>query len=263
MSKSEHITRKVYGSVGTLTMNRPDQHNAFDDVIIAELTAAFREFGQNDAVRVIVLAAAGRSFSAGADLNWMKRMAAYSHEENMADARGLADMLGAIALAPKPVIARVQGAAFGGGVGLVAACDIALGTERASFSLSEVKLGIIPAVISPYLLERIGPGPSRRFSLTAERFGAAEALRVGLLSEVHPDEEALDAAIADLTALILKNGPAALAACKELWRAVAAAAPEDRRDETARRIAAIRASDEGQEGLAAFLEKRTPNWIEE
>lgn len=263
MSKQEHVTRKVYGSVGTITMNRPDQHNAFDDAIISELTEAFREFGQNNTVRAVVLRAEGRSFSAGADLNWMKRMAGYSYEENMADAGALADMLAAIANAPKPVIARVQGAAFGGGVGLVAACDIALGTERASFCLSEVKLGLVPAVISPYLLERIGPGPARRFSLTAERFGAAEALRVGLLGAVYEDEETLDQAIADLTALILKNGPAALAACKELWRAVAAAPVEQRAVETARRIAEIRVSEEGQEGLAAFLEKRTPSWIEE
>jgi methylglutaconyl-CoA hydratase len=260
---SDFVTRSVEGAVATVTLNRPDLHNAFDDAMMAQLTGAFRELGADDGVRVIVLAAAGRSFSAGADLNWMKRMVGYGVEENVADATLLADMLEAIHGAPKPVIGRVQGAAFGGGVGLVAACDIALGTERASFCLSEVKLGIIPAVISPYLLERIGATAARRYSLTAERFGAAEALRVGLLAGVHADEASLDAAIAEVAGLLLQNGPAALAACKELWDAIAAVAPADRSAETAERIARIRVSPEGQEGLGAFLAKRKPSWIED
>ena len=260
---SEFVARDIDGPVATVTLNRPDLHNAFDDAMMAQLTEAFRELGQNDGVRIIILAAAGRSFSAGADLNWMKRMAGYSFEENLADAGLLADMLAAIHAAPKPVIGRVQGAAFGGGVGLVSACDIALGTAAASFCLSEVRLGIIPAVISPYLLDRIGSTAARRYSLTAERFGAEEALRVGLLAGVYPDEAALDAAIDELCAALVKNSPAALAACKELLDAVSAAAPAGRGAETARRIAEIRVSAEGQEGLNAFLQKRPPSWIEE
>ncbi len=251
------------GVLARVTLNRPELHNAFDDLLMAELTQAFVELSADDAVRVIVLAAAGRSFSAGADLNWMKRMAGYSYEENFADAKLLSDMLDAIHAAPKPVIARVQGAAFGGGVGLVAACDIALGTERASFCLSEVKLGIIPAVISPYLVERIGSAAARRYSLTAERFGAGEALRLGLLAGVSEGEADLDEDIAALCELLMKNGPAALAACKDLYDAVSAAPPADRREETARRIAEIRVSAEGQEGLNAFLDKKSPNWIED
>ncbi len=260
---SDSLTCRAEGRVATVTLNRPELHNAFDDVLMAELTTTFRELGRDEAVRVIVLAAAGRSFSAGADLNWMKRMAGYSFEENVADAKLLSDMLEAIHGAPKPVIGRVQGAAFGGGVGLVAACDIALGTERASFCLSEVKLGIIPAVISPYLVDRIGGAAARRYSLTAERFGAGEALRLGLLAGVSDDEEDLDADIAALCELLLKNGPAALAACKSLYDAIGAASPAQQRDETARRIAEIRVSAEGQEGLNAFLDKKSPNWIED
>ena len=258
---ASHVSRSTAGAVATVTLDRPELHNAFDDTMMAQLAAAFRELGADDSVRVIVLAARGRSFSAGADLNWMKRMVGYSYDENVADAALLADMLESIHGAPKPVIGRVQGAAFGGGVGLVAACDIALGTARASFCLSEVKLGIIPAVISPYLLERIGATAARRYSLTAERFDAAEALRMGLLAGVCADEHELDAAIGELCAALAKNGPAALAACKSLWDAVAAAPPDSCREETARRIAAIRVSPEGQEGLSAFLAKRTPSWI--
>jgi methylglutaconyl-CoA hydratase len=260
---SEFVTRSITGSVATVTLNRPDLHNAFDEVMMAQLTEAFADLSRNDAVRIIILAAAGRSFSAGADLNWMKRMAGYSYEENLADAGLLSEMLEAIHAAPKPVIARVQGAAFGGGVGLVAACDIALGTERASFCLSEVKLGIIPAVISPYLLERIGSAAARRYSLTAERFGAGEALRLGLLTGVSEGEADLDADIAALCELLLKNSPAALAACKSLYDAVGASSPASSSEETARRIAEIRVSAEGQEGLNAFLDKKSPNWIEE
>jgi len=245
--------------VATVTLNRPELHNAFDDALMQALTARFRALAADRSVRVIVLAAAGKSFSAGADLVWMKRMAGYSYAENLADAGLLGDMLDAIHAAPQPVIARVQGAAFGGGVGLVAACDIALGTERASFCLSEVKLGIVPAMISPYLVQRIGPGAARRYSLTAERFDAATAQRLGLLAEVYPDEAALDAALADLCARLEQNSPAALAACKGLYDAVAGA-PAALRAETQRRIAEIRVSPEGQEGIAAFLAKRPPNW---
>jgi len=261
-NEAPFVTREVDGPVATVTLNRPDQHNAFDDVMMAQLTEAFLELGADDAVRVIVLAAAGRSFSAGADLNWMKRMVDYSFEENVADAALLADMLEAIHGAPKPVLARVQGAAFGGGVGLVAACDIALGTKRASFCLSEVRLGIIPAVISPFLLERMGATASRRYSLTAERFFAEEAHRVGLLAGVYPDDAALDDAIQELARTLVQNSPAALAACKRLWDTVTAKEPDACRYETTKRIAEIRVSPEGQEGLNAFLSKETPSWRE-
>lgn len=259
---SEALTWQLADRVATVTLNRPELHNAFDDELMRALTARFRALAADPGVRVIVLAAAGKSFSAGADLAWMKRMAGYSHAENLADAGLLGDMLEAIHGAPKPVVARVQGAAFGGGVGLVAACDIALGTERASFCLSEVKLGLVPAMISPYLVQRIGPGAARRYSLTAERFDAQAALRLGLLAEVYPDEAALDAGLATLCAQLAQNGPAALAACKSLYDAVAGQ-PARLREETQRRIAEIRVSTEGQAGLAAFLAKRPPNWQED
>ena len=256
------ILQRVEAGVATVTLNRPELHNAFDDRMMAALTASFRALADDRRVRVIVLAAAGRSFSAGADMHWMKRMAGYSYEENLADAGLAADMFEAIAGAPQPVIARVQGAAFGGGVGLVAACDLALAVERASFCLSEVKLGIVPSMISPYLVARMGAGPSRRYALTAERFDATTARRLGLIAEIYPVEPAMDAAIADLTAQLKRNSPGALAACKALWNAVAGD-PRAHREETLRRIAEIRVSPEGQEGLAAFLTKRTPNWIED
>jgi methylglutaconyl-CoA hydratase len=256
---SEALTWTLADHVATVTLNRPELHNAFDDALMQALTTRFRALADDANVRVIVLAAAGKSFSAGADLGWMRRMAGYSYAENLADAGLLGDMLEAIHMAPQPVIARVQGAAFGGGVGLVAACDIALGTERASFCLSEVKLGIVPAMISPYLVQRIGPGAARRYSLTAERFDAATAQRLGLLAEVYPDEAALDAGLAAVCAQLKQNGPAALAACKALYDAVAGA-PATLREETQRRIAEIRVSTEGQEGLTAFLAKRSPIW---
>lgn len=259
---SEALSWRIADGVATVTLDRPEQHNAFDDGLMRALTARFRALAADAGVRVIVLAAAGKSFSAGADLGWMQRVAGYSEAENLADAGLLGDMLEAIHGAPQPVVARVQGAAFGGGVGLVAACDIALGTERASFCLSEVKLGLVPAMISPYLIQRIGPGAARRYSLSAERFDAATALRVGLLAEVYPDEAALDAALSALCAQLAKNGPAALAACKSLYDAVAGA-PARLREETQRRIAEIRVSTEGQEGLAAFLAKRPPKWQED
>ncbi|WP_114964334.1 enoyl-CoA hydratase/isomerase family protein [Alkalilacustris brevis] len=242
----------------TLTLNRPALHNAFDDALIARLAQAFRALASDASVRVVVLAASGKSFSAGADLNWMRRMAGYSAEENAADARALADMLEAIATCPKPVIARVQGAAFGGGVGLVAACDIALASPRASFCLSEVRLGLIPAAISPHVAAAIGPRACRRYFLSAERFSAAEAHRLGLVHELAED---LDAATEALCDALLQGGPQALAQAKALIEAVAFR-PIDGAllDDTAQRIAAIRVSPEGQEGLTAFLDKRKPSW---
>jgi methylglutaconyl-CoA hydratase len=248
--------------VCTVTLNRPALHNAFDDALIAALTDTFRALGADPAVRVVILAGAGKSFSAGADLGWMKRMAAYSREDNQTDALALAEMVHAIATCSKPVIARVQGAAFGGGVGLVAACDMAVGGPKASFCLSEVKLGLIPAAISPYVIEAIGARAAKRYFLTAERFDAQEALRLGLLHQACADDAAMDAAIAGLVEALLVAGPNALRASKELIEAVAhRPITADLRADTAARIAEIRVSAEGQEGLKAFFDKRTPAWI--
>lgn len=247
--------------IRTITIDRPDVHNAFNEVVITELTAAFDAAGADDAVRVCVLASTGTSFSAGADIIWMKRMIDYSREENLADSREMAGMLRAIRECACPVIARVHGACFGGGVGLVAACDLAVAVEPAIFALTEVKLGILPAVISPYVVERIGTGHMRRFALTAERFGAAEAARIGLVSEAVADEAALDERIAFFCKLLRGNGPEALTHCKRLLRDIQTAADwDDVTAMTTERIAERRVSAEGQDGLKAFLEKRKPAW---
>lgn len=252
----------IAGGFATITLTRGEIHNAFDDVLIADLTAAFDRVGADPAVRVVMLAAEGKSFSAGADLNWMRRMAGYSKAENLADAKALAGLMQAIDTCPKPTIARVQGAAFGGGVGLVACCDIAVASERASFCLSEVKLGIVPAVISPYIVRAIGPRAARRYVQTAERFGAAEAHRLGLVHEVAA-EDALDAVIGGIVDALRQGGPDAQREAKSLVALVADRDPAEVLDETARRIAAIRTGAEGQEGLTAFLEKRPPVWLRE
>jgi methylglutaconyl-CoA hydratase len=246
--------------VATLTLNRPDTHNAFDDHLIAALTARLREVAANQAVHVVVLAGSGKSFSAGADLNWMKRMARYSEAENLRDAVGLADLMHTLSVLPRPTIARVHGGAYGGGVGLVACCDIAIGTPAAAFSLSEVRLGLIPAVISPYVIAAIGERQARRYFLTAERFDAAEALRIGLL-HVLVEEDQLDAAVQGMAAHLLKGGARAQSAAKDLIGAVVNR-PIDRRlvEDTAERIARIRVTPEGREGIEAFLEKRAPRW---
>jgi methylglutaconyl-CoA hydratase len=246
----------------TLTLNRPDVHNAFDDRLIGQLTQRLRELEGNPQVRVVVLAAEGKSFSAGADLNWMKRMARYSEAENLRDAVALADLMHTLSALKKPTVARVQGAAYGGGVGLVACCDIAIGTTAASFSLSEVRLGLIPAVISPHVIAAVGERQARRYFLTAERFDAAEALRIGLLHAV-VDEAQLDAAVQGMVDQLLKGGPKAQAAAKDLIAAVVNR-PVDRAlvEDTAERIARIRVTPEGREGIAAFLEKRAASWAE-
>ena len=248
--------------VATVRLNRPDRHNAFDDEIIAELQASFDALAANDAVRVMVLASEGKSFSAGADLAWMKRMASYSRDDNLADARALAAMLKSLYGMPQPTIARVQGAAFGGAVGLVSCCDMAVGSERASFCLSEVKIGLIPATISPYVIRAMGERASRRYFTTAERFDAQTAQRLGLLSEVAAGES-LDAAVEQLVSTLLANGPQATRAAKQLVADMAGQplTPELLED-SCERIADIRVSAEGQEGLGAFLEKRNPRWIE-
>ena len=251
------------GAVARVTLNRPQLHNAFDEDLIQGLRDTFAALGEDTAVRVVVLTGAGRSFSAGADLNWMKRAAAYDEERNRADARALELMLRTIDECPKPVIAVVNGAAIGGGVGLVAACDIAIAAEGAQFATSEVRLGILPAVIAPFVLRAIGPREARRWFLTAERFDAAEARRIGLVHEVVPAdglEARTDAMMADL----LKGGPEALAEAKRLVQVVRTM-PQGGSilaEATVAMIADRRASTEGKEGIAAFLEKRRPAWIE-
>ena len=246
--------------VALLTLDRPEVHNAFNDELIAALTEALEALGRDPAVRAVVLAAVGKSFSAGADLGWMQRMAGYGSEENLADARALAKLMATLNELPKPTLALVQGPAFGGGVGLVACCDIALAAEGASFSLSEVKLGLIPAVISPYVVAKIGEAAARRYMLTGERFSAERALGLGLLHEVVPAGE-LEAAGARLLEALAAGGPEAQAAAKALIRSVAGR-PVDAAliEETAARIAKVRAGEEAREGVGAFLEKRKPRW---
>ena len=247
--------------IATVTLNNPDKHNAFDDVIINQLNEHFLTLAEQGNVRVVILAAKGKSFSAGADLNWMKRMATYSREENLIDAKALATLLHNLNTLPKPTIARVQGAAFGGGVGLLSCCDIAIASEKASFSLSEVKLGMVPATISPYVVDAIGPRCARRYFMTAERFDAATAEKIGLVSEVVTEKE-LDGRIDDITGMLLANGPTAVATAKQLLSDIAYQRIDPALiQKTSQRIADIRCSKEGQEGLSAFLEKRSPSWI--
>jgi methylglutaconyl-CoA hydratase len=258
----QNILTEVDHGVGMITLNRPERHNAFDDVLITELIAAVARMENDDSVRVLVISSTGRSFCAGADLNWMKRAAGFSAEDSRRDAQALAEMLRCLAQMKKPTVARVQGPAYCGGVGLVAACDIAIATYDTQFTLSEVKLGIIPAVISPHVIAAIGERYARRYMLSAERFAAAEAYRIGLVHEIVPDEAALDDAIGEVIAALLKNSPNALAECKDLIRAVAGRPlTSEVIEDTARRIARLRASDEGREGMSAFLEKRKPNWV--
>ncbi len=248
------------GAVARLRMTRPQVHNAFDAELIGELTAALEQVGADPGVRVLVLEAEGASFSAGADLNWMRGMAAASEDANRIDSLALARLMRTLDELPKPTIARVQGAAFGGGVGLVACCDIAIATEGAKFGLTESKLGLLPAVISPYVIAAIGPRQARRYFATAEIFDAAEALRIGLLHNV-VDADALDAAVQAQISLLLKAGPVATASAKQLVRDVCAHADGNRHDaDNAALIARLRVSPEGQEGLSAFLDKRKPLW---
>jgi methylglutaconyl-CoA hydratase len=247
--------------VATVRLDRPDKHNVFDDHLIAELTKAFRDLAGAPSVRVVILAANGPSFSAGADLDWMKRMSVLSRTENERDALLLADLMSTVDRCPKPVVGLIEGAAFGGGVGLVACCDIAIATTKASFCLSEVRLGIIPAVISPYMMAAIGQRACRRYFLTAEKFDAATAEQLGLVHRV-VEPEALAAARDEIVGHLLKGGPSALAAAKTLLAHVAnEPINEVLARDTAWRIADARASPEGREGIAAFLEKRKPNWV--
>jgi len=248
-------------NIATLTLNRPLTHNAFDDQLIRDLMAAVRSLEQKPQVRAVLLTANGPSFCAGADLQWMKRTAGYSQPDNQREAEDLAGVMRRLSILPKPTIAVVQGAAYGGGVGLVAACDIAIAAESATFSFSEVKLGLIPSVISPYVINAIGARAARRYFLTGERFSATEAHRLGLVHEVVP-LDTLTRRAEMLVETLLEGGPRAQTEAKRLVADVAGK-PVDSTimDETARRIANIRASDEGREGVTAFLDKRKPNWV--
>lgn len=257
----QSIDITMHERVATVTLDRPDVRNAFNEATIAELALAFDELGRDEDVRAIVLAANGPAFCAGGDLNWMKQMAGYSDAENLADATKLADMLRTIYLCPKPVIARIQGDCYAGGMGLVAACDIAVAVEEANFCLSEVKLGLIPATISPYVIKAMGENAARRYFLTAERFSATEAHRIGFVHEL-VKADALDAAVAAIVKALVNNSPNAVQQAKVLVRDIAGRPVDDALlADSAERIAQIRASAEGREGVASFLEKRKPSWL--
>ncbi len=255
------VTHAQQGGVKTLTLSRPEVRNAFNDEVIAELTQAFRQVSEDRSVRCVVLAAEGPAFCAGADLNWMRRMADYTREENLADASKLADMLSAIYACRQPVIARVQGDVYAGGMGLVAAADMAVSVDTAQYCLSEVKLGLIPATISPYVIRAMGARAAHRYFLTAERFSAAEAHRVGLVHEVTTADR-LDDVVSQWVQSLTSASPHAVQVCKRLVQDVAEreidAALVAR---TVAGIADIRASAEGKEGVQSFLQKRKPNWL--
>jgi len=254
---------ELSGPVATIWMNRPELHNAFDELLIAELTAACIALDADPDIRAVVLAGRGKSFSAGADLNWMKRAANNGVDDNLNDARALAKMLRTLAEMKKPTIARVQGAALGGGMGLAAACDIAVASTKALFATSEVKFGIIPSAISPYVLRAIGARQATRYFQSAERIDAARAREIGLVHETVEPEQ-LDAKVQEIVDALLQGGPLAQAAAKDLIRAVnGQLINETLIEETAHRIAHLRATPEAREGIAAFLDKRSPSWIGE
>jgi methylglutaconyl-CoA hydratase len=260
MKRYKTIELQPGAGVVVVWLARPDVRNAFNETMIAELTDAFRALDADPDVRAVVLAGQGTAFCAGADLNWMKKMAGYSLDENYADAMGLATMLATLANMKKPTVARVHGPAFAGGMGLVAACDIAVASHDVEFCLSEVKLGLIPATIGPYVVAAMGERAAHRYMLTAERFTAAEAYRIGFIQEIVPADE-LDASVNAILGYLVSAGPHAVAATKDLIRTVVRR-PVDQKlvEDTAKRIAKVRASSEGKEGVRSFLEKRRPSW---
>lgn len=259
--KEDHILTEVTEEgIGQISMNRPKKRNAFDEDMIAGLTAAFTEMGENPAVRVVILRGEGVSFCAGGDLNWMRRSAEYSYDENVEDAQKLGELLKLINELPKPTIALVHGHAFGGGVGLTAACDIAIATADTEFCLSEVRIGLIPSIIAPYVIGAIGERQARRYFLTAERFNGGEARRIGLVHEVVFGHE-LDKKALEIIRSILDGAPGGQTMGKSLIRDIARKPVSDEMiDLTVKRIAEARASDEGKEGLQAFLNKEEPSW---
>ena len=252
--------RRPSPHVAEVWLNRPEVRNAFNDGVITELTASFERLGGDDSLRAIVLGGHGKSFCAGADLSWMRAMAGYRWEQNQADAAGLAQMLWTVYRCPVPVVGRIHGDCYAGGVGLAAVCDVLVAAEGVNFCLSEARLGLLPATIAPYVVKALGEQASRRYFTTAERFSAAQAQALGLVHEVVA-AEALDAKVAEIVAALVANGPAAVRACKRLVQDVAGRTIDTAlRDDTARRIADIRASPEGREGVQAFLDKREPGW---
>ena len=259
---NDEVVCRREGSVLWVTLNRPESHNAMNPAMIAALTAVFRSLQAQSDVRVVVLTGNGRSFCAGADLTFMRAAADYTFAENVADGEAIFDLMTAVDTCPQPVVGRINGAAIGGGVGLVSCCDIVVAVERAKFAFSEARLGIVPAVISPFVLAKIGVGNGRELFLTGERFSAERARQIGLVQHVVTEED-LDTAVADRLNNLLQAAPGAQAAAKELIRTVAHQPKDTMRQYTARLIAERRASQEGREGMSAFLEKRKPEWQEE
>ncbi len=256
-----HLKSSFTAGVATVTLNRPDVRNAFNDEVIAELTQVFADLSARSDLRCIVLAANGPAFCAGADLNWMRAMAGYDWDQNHADAQKLAGMLHTLDQCPLPIVGRVQGDCYAGGMGLAAICDVLVASDNVTFCLSEARLGLLPATIAPYVVRAMGAQAARRYFTTAERFSAAQAHAMGMVHELCTSAE-LDARVAGIVATLVANGPAAVRACKLLVRDVAGQPITDAlRSETARRIADIRASDEGREGVASFLNKRKPAWL--
>lgn len=250
------------GYIARISFNRPDVHNAFNAVVIREMDDAFGRAAAEPDVRVVVLTGEGKSFCAGADLNWMREVIGFSYEQNLKESFELAELMEKIYLLPKPTIARVNGATIGGGTGFLSACDIAVASEDAKFGLSEVKIGLVPAAISPYVIRRIGESRAREYFLTGDRFDARKALDLGLVNRVVPHKD-LDSAVDGLARFLFTSGPQALANCKELIQKVPGMTLEEAKAYTARMIANLRISEEGQEGMAAFLEKRKPRWVKE
>lgn len=259
MNNRVRLTTDFRG-VATVTLSRPHTHNAFDDCMVDELTSAFETTTANPSARVMILAAEGKTFSAGADLTWMKRMGEYSYKENLKDAKNLATMLKTLYEMPLPTIARIQGPAFGGALGLISCCDIAIAATKASFAFSEVKIGLIPATISPYIIDAMGSRAARRYFMTGEKLEAQQAVDLGLINEA-VEETQLDNTIAQLINTLLENSPTAMHSAKQLVQDIRNRSINDELiKETCERIANIRRSKEGQEGLSAFLEKRKPHW---
>jgi len=258
--KYETISIAIDGPVGRISFCRPEIHNAFNDTLIYEMTDLFESLKQEKELRVIVLTGEGKSFCAGADLNWMRRVKDYSFEKNYEESLALADLFWLIYTMPVPVVGRINGAAIGGGTGFVSVCDISIAAESAKFSFSEVKIGVVPACIGPYVIKKIGEGKAREFFISGERLTAAEACRIGLVNRYSPDDK-LDEEIDKLVKMLLSSGPNAIKMAKELISSVPLMDSDEFKPYTAEMIAKLRKSDEGQEGMDAFLNKRKPNWV--
>ena len=261
MSNNQTVALTIEDKIARVALNRPEIHNAFNEVMIAELLEVFQKLKDDEKLRVVILTGEGKSFCAGADIHWMKKMKNYTYEQNVDDALALANLMYEMFSFPKPLVGRINGAAIGGGTGLVSVCDIVVAAEDAKFSFSEVKIGLVPACISPYILNRVGFTKANMLFLTGERFDAHRALNVGLVDEVVP-LSILDSRVDKLAEQLISSGPQALATAKKLLRDIPHMAMEEKRRHSAEVLAKLRISDEGQEGLAAFLEKRKPNWAE-